>query len=224
MYARPLHPPYRILIVDDHKFLAELLARRLSQDAELRIVGIANVGSAALDIVAKQDVDLVLLDMHLAQEDGIGIAKLLFDCKPALRIIGLSMCDADYHPSALLQIGARGFISKNATTREICEAVQRVARGDMAVSPHIAVHLATNRDRGSVLESLRALTVKEIEILTGIANGLSVAEIAHLNRLTERTVRTHRSNLRQKLQLTTDAQLCLLAIEAGLINLQQRPR
>ena len=223
MYARPLAPPYRVLIVDDHKFVAEALAHRLGLDSQVKVVGIANVGSAALHVIDEQEVDLVLLDMQFEQEDGIGIAKHLLERKPALRIIGLSICDADYHPGALLEIGAMGFISKKATAREICEAVRRVAGGEIAVSPHIAVHLVTHGNRGSLLEKLKGLRPKEIEILTDVAHGFSVKQIAHRCCLTERTVQIHRNNLRRKLRVTTDAQLCLIAIEAGLINIHQRP-
>ncbi len=222
MYARPLRPPYRVLIVDDHKFVAEMLAQRLGLDSQVKVVGIANVGAAALHVIDEQEVDLVLLDMQFEQEDGIGIAKHLLERKPALRIIGLSMYDADYHPVALLEIGAMGFISKKATAREICEAVRRVAGGDMAVSPHIAVHLATNGNSGSLLEKLKGLTTKEIEVLTEIAHGFSVKQIAHRCQLTEKTIQTHRNNMRKKLHATTDVQLCLIAIKAGLIDIHQR--
>ncbi|MBI2800584.1 MAG: response regulator transcription factor [Gammaproteobacteria bacterium] len=221
MYARPLPSPYRIMIVDDHKFVAEMLAQRLSQDSSLKLVGIANVGSSALHIVEQQAVDIALLDMELEHEDGIGVAKQLLERNPQLRIIGLSMHDADYHPVALLEIGGMGYISKRANTKEICDAVRRVATGDMAISPQVAVHLAVSTQGAGPLDQVKVLTAKEVEVLSEIAHGFSVKQIAARAGLTEKTIQTHRNNMRKKLHATTDVQLCLIAIKAGLVDIHQ---
>lgn len=221
MRARPLRPPYRVIIVEDHKFVAEILAQRLALDHSIKVVGIANVGSAALHLVAHQEVDIVLLDMQLEQEDGIGVAKTLWAQNPELRIIGLSVHDADYHPGALLEIGGVGFLSKRANAKDISDAIRRVANGDMAISPQVAVHLATHSPHTSPNDLYRILTNKEIEVLTEIARGFSVKQIACGLGLTEKTIQTHRNNMRKKLHVTTDVQLCLIAIKAGLVDIHQ---
>jgi two-component system invasion response regulator UvrY len=143
MIYRPLTPPYRIMIVDDHKFVVELLAQKLSLDSKIAIAGLANRGSTAIHILRNEKVDIVLLDMELEKEDGISIARQLFEIEPELRIIGLSMHDTDHHPVSLLELGGLGFISKSSTAREVIDGVIRVAAGDMAISPKIAVYLAT---------------------------------------------------------------------------------
>lgn len=224
MRARPLRLPFRVIIVDDHKFVAEILAARLSLDGSIKVVGIANHGSAAVDLVANHEVDIALLDMQLEQEDGIGVAKQLWARCPELRIIGLSVHDADYHPVALLEIGGMGFLSKRANVKEISDAIRRVANGDMAISPQIAVHLATHAQTSGPIDSLRALTSKEVEVLSEIAHGFSVKEIAARSGLTEKTIQTHRNNMRKKLRATTDVQLCLIAIKAGLVDIHEVPR
>ncbi|MGH8597139.1 MAG: response regulator, partial [Gammaproteobacteria bacterium] len=204
MYARPLRPPFQVIIVDDHKFVAETLAQRLALDNAIKLVGLANVGSTALHLIENHPVDIVLLDMELEQEDGIGLAKQMLTRKPELRIIGLSMHDADYHPVALLEIGGMGFISKRANVKEISDAVRRVANGDMAVSPHIAVHMATHGASAGPLDKIKRLTTKEVEVLSEIAHGFSVKQIAQRAGLTEKTIQTHRNNMRKKLKATTD--------------------
>jgi DNA-binding NarL/FixJ family response regulator len=221
MRVRPLRPPYRVIIVEDHKFVAEMLAQRLALDSAVQVVGIANFGSSALHLISQHPVDIVLLDMQLESEDGIGIAKQLWAQNPELRIIGLSVHDADYHPVALLEIGGMGFLSKRTNAKEISEAIRRVANGDLAISPQIAVHLATRAPQASPIEQLRALTTKEVEVLSEIAHGFSVREIAQRAGLTEKTIQTHRSNMRKKLHATTDVQLCLIAIKAGLVDIHQ---
>lgn len=218
MFFPALKPPYRLLIVDDHRFLVEMLAQRLALDHQVRVVGVANHGPTAVQLVTKERVDIVLLDMELEEADGIGIAKQMLEVSPELRIIGLSMHDDDHHPFALLEIGGAGFISKHATAREISEAIRRVAVGEIALTPQIAVHLATQGSRFGTAPLLRLLTPKELELLGLLARGYSVKEIAQHAGISGKTVQTHRNSLRRKLNARTDVDLCLLAIRAGLID------
>jgi len=140
--------------------------------------------------------------------------------QPSIRIIGLSMYEQSHYPLALLELGGVGFLSKRASAREISDAVRRVAAGGMAVSPEIAVYLATHAT-GSPLERLKQLTAKETEVLGNLANGLSVKEIARRLGLTPKTVQSHRNSLRKKLRVRTDVELCLIAIKAGLIDIHR---
>ena len=220
MGARPIKPPYRLLLVDDHKFVCEMLAHKLTVDRSIEIVGIANHGSTAVEIARDRPVDIALLDMTLEQEDGIGVARQLLGARPDLRIIGLSMHDQSHYPIALLELGGMGFLSKRTSAREIGDAVRRVAAGGIAVSPEIAVFLATHTSDNPV-QRVRQLTTKETEVLARIATGLPVKDIAQLLGLTEKTVQSHRNHLRKKLCARTDVELCLIAIKAGLIDIHR---
>ena len=160
LHLKPLKAPYRVLIVDDHRFVVEMLAQRLSTDAKITVVGTANGGPGALHVVRSQEVDIVLLDMELEDESGIDVAKTLLDIAPQLRIIGLSVHDADQYPVGLLEAGGVGFLSKRATGKEIVEGIRRVAAGDMTISPQIAVFLATQNARGGQSGTVRSLTSK----------------------------------------------------------------
>ncbi len=219
MNNAPLSPPYRVMIVDDHKFVVELLAQRLAVETKIEIVGLANRGSAAAHIVEKQKVDIVLLDMELDREDGIHVARRLLELDPALRIIGLSMHDADHHPIALLEVGGVGFLSNSATGRVIIEGVNRVAAGEMAISPKIAVFMATEFKNPSPIDQVRALSPKELSVLRYIARGFTVEQIARESGVVEKTIQSHRARLRKKLEVSTDVELCLLAIKSGLMSI-----
>ena len=220
MSMRPVKPPYRLLVVDDHKFVCEMLAHKLALDRSIEIVGLANHGATAVAIAQKQANDIFLLECHVEQEDGIGVARQLLEAQPGVRIIGLSMHDQSYYPLALLELGGVGFLSKRASAREISDAVRRVAAGGMAVSPEIAVFLATHAT-GSPIERVKQLTAKETEVLGNIATGLSVKEIARRLGLTPKTVQSHRNSLRKKLRVRTDVELCLIAIKAGLVDIHR---
>ena len=174
MPMRPLKAPFRVMLVDDHKFVAEMLAQRLGVERSIEMAGFASTGSGAEQILSQQEVDIVLLDMELEREDGLGVARRLLELKPTLRIIGLSVHDQDHYPLALLQLGAAGFLSKRSSAREIADGVRRVATGEMAVSPAVAAFLATQRVTSGPSEWLARLTPKETEVLGCLARGMSI--------------------------------------------------
>ena len=221
MTMRPLKSPCRVMLVDDHKFIAEMLAQRLAAESGIEVAGFASDAAGAEQIITSQQVDIALLDMQLAREDGLGVARRLLELRPPLRIIGLSVHDQDHYPLALLQMGAAGFLSKHSSAREIADGVRRVAAGHMAVSASVAVFLATHQTVTGPSDWLAALTPKELEVLTCLARGMSIKAVATRLALTSKTVQTHRNNLRKKLGVTTDVELCLLAIKAGLLDLHR---
>ena len=218
-----LRPPFRVMIVDDHRFVAELLAQRLGVDSQIEVVGIANRVSAALHLAAGQAVDIALLDMELDAEDGLYLARELRNRHPEMRLVGLSVHDSDHYPIALLELGGIGFISKKASAREVVESVRRVAEGHLAISPAIAVYLATQCTPSNPIEVIRGLTAKEREILNLIAQGYRVRDIAQREALSEKTIQSHRSSLRRKLSARTDVDLCLFALKSGLVNVHSIP-
>ena len=217
----PLSPPYRVYVVDDHKLLAELLSHRLSTDSAIAVLGLGNSGAAARHFIASQRVDIVLLDMEVDREDGVGIAREMLAIDPRLRIVGLSAHVSSHYPLALLEAGGRGFLSKRITTRELVEAVRRVARGDLAIGADVAYHLATDvRDAGPV-NKLRGLTGREAEVLRLLARGHSPEEIASALTMSVKSVLGHRNNMRRKLNLRSDVELCLMALKAGYVRVHE---
>ena len=214
----PLTAPYRIMIVDDHKFLVELLAQRLESDPRIKIAGLANRASTVYHVLENEEIDIVLLDMDLGDDDGIEVAERIFNNKSHIRVIGLSVHDSDSYPIRLLELGGSGFISKQATGRDIVEGIIRVAGGEMAISPKIAVHIAVAYNKINPLTRLRSLSSKEQEVLSLVAVGHPPAEIARKMGVSEKTIHGHRANLKKKLCAKTDVELCLHAIKSGLID------
>ena len=217
----PLSPPYRVYLVDDHKLVTELLTHGLAADHAITVVGSGNNGAAAKRFVAEQRVDVVLLDMEIGQEDGVGLARELLVIDPRLRIIGLSAFVSSHYPLTLLEAGGRGFLSKRTTPRELADSVRRVARGDLAISADVAYHLATDvRDVGPV-NKLRLLTGKESSVLHLLARGYTVEEIAQDLHMSAKTVQAHRNYMRRKLKLRSDVELCLMALKAGFVRVHE---
>lgn len=217
----PLSPPYRVYVVDDHKLVTELLTHGLAADHAIAVVGSGNNSAAAKRFVTEQRVDVVLLDMEIGQEDGIGLARELLLIDPRLRIIGLSAFVSSHYPLTLLEAGGRGFLSKRITPRDLADSIRRVARGDLAIGADVAYHLATDvRDVGPV-NKLRQLTGKESSVLHLLARGYAVEEIAQDLHMSAKTVQAHRNNMRRKLKLRSDVELCLMALKAGFVRVHE---
>jgi two-component system invasion response regulator UvrY len=159
--------------------------------------------------------------MEIGQEDGVGLARELLAVDARLRIIGLSAHVSSHYPLTLLEAGGRGYLSKRITTRDLADNVRRVARGDLAIGADIAYHLATDvRDSGPV-NKLRSLTGKESSVLALLARGFAVEEIARDLQMSAKTVQAHRNNMRRKLKLRSDVELCLMALKAGFVRVHE---
>lgn len=217
----PLTAPVGVAIVDDHKFIAELLAHRLSNDQQINLIGIGNKATTGLALAQNKDVDIVMLDMELGEDDGIAVAREMLLVRPDIRIIGLSAHVECHYPVALLEVGGRGFLSKRTSATELIDGIRRVARGDLAISPDVAYHFATEMREPGPNNQLRALTGKEVDVLKLISLGHSIEEISVALNISEKTVRSHRASMKRKLKLTTDVELCLLALRAGVIRMQE---
>ena len=217
----PLSPPFRVYILDDHKFIAEILTQRLSTDPNIKVVGIGNKGSSALHFVRTERVDIALLDMELEDDDGVHVAVEMMKIDPRIRAVDLSAHITNHYPLALLEAGGRGFISKKVSTTEIIEGIRRVARGDMAISPDVAFYLATEVQEAGPVSKVRGLTSRETTILELIGLGYSIHEIADEMNISVKTVQSHRVNMKRKLKIRTDVGLCLLALKAGIIGIRE---
>ena len=224
LHYPPLTPPYHVYILDDHRFLGELLAHRLGADSQVRVVGIGTTRQGVVDYIADHRVDILLLDMELEGADGVAVATELLQQRPNLRVIGVSAHVESHYPLTLLERGARGFVSKRVSTADLLNGIHRVARGDLAISPDVAMHLATSAREPGPVYQLRTLTGKEAEVLRLLARGHGVGTIAHELAITPKTVQSHRANLKRKLHASNDVELCLLALRAGLVAVRETGR
>ncbi len=214
MHEKALRPPYRLALVDDHKFVVHLLAERLDSDPALQVVGVVHDSASALELVYRTPVDIVLLDIKLDNENGLVLLQKFIEIAPHLRTICLSMYDNNEIPATAITYGARGYISKTATDPEIVSAIKRVAAGKPAFSTKVARYLSI----GGKIRGVENLTNREIEILTKLAAGNSIEDIAAGNGISVKTVLSHRNNARRKMNVTNDMELCIKVIRAGIID------
>lgn len=202
-------PPIKILIVDDHEIVRlgvrQLLAGRaeVAEAADLR---------AALEHLRSEPCDLVLLDLGLGDEFGLGAPPRLRDGQPGLKIIVLTSMPEELYAERSLQAGADGYVMKSALGQTLLEAVDTVLAGEVYLSRSQRSLLLRQRASGAAEGGRAALTAREVEVLRMVAAGRSTREIAETLNRSVKTIETHKQSLKTKLGADTPAMLVRLAL------------
>lgn len=220
--------PTRVLIVDDHAVVREGIRTVLAADPEFAVTGEASNGREAIERVAADRPDVVLLDLSMPVLSGLDAVPLLCRAAPAVRILMLSVYDDAEYIMKAIRTGAHGYVRKDTSPEELREAIRAVRRGEGFFSPGVAGRLADalRRDDEAVAPRPPAevLTAREREVLAGVARGELNKEIAARLRISVRTVEAHRENLSRKLGIRSAAALTRYALEHGLAGAPPEPR
>ncbi len=207
-----LPPVIRIALVDDHSLVRDGIKALLSVMPQLDVVGEAENGAQAIEMVGRCQPDLLLMDIGLKDKNGLELTRLLGKQYPRLKILILSMYDNYEYVSESVRSGASGYVLKNAPSREIIAAIEAIISGGTFYSAEIAQRLATNPNTDS------ELTPRESQVLAKMVQGLNNKEMARELDISVRTVETHRLSIRRKLNIDKPAALVKYAIDHGLIS------
>ena len=216
-------PIVRVVVVDDDPLVRAGLRMILGADPTLAVVAEADDGAAALDVVAREAPDVVLMDIRMPGTDGLVATRRLRDRADAARVIVLTTFDADDMVLAALRSGAAGFLLKDTPPAELISAVRRAAAGEPTLSPSVTAQLiatvTTPRDDGRLRAAQRrlaGLTTREHAVAIGVGRGLSNADIAAELHLGLATVKTHVGQVFAKLDATNRVQVARCGHDAGL--------
>jgi len=212
----PSRPAIRILIADDHGMVRRGMRDFLELHDDLVVVGEAADGAAAVEAAAALAPDVVVMDLLMPVLDGIGAIAEIRAADPDIEVIALTSFVEEDRVIAAIEAGASGFLLKDADADDLAAAIRAAAAGEMYLDPAIAGIVARRlRDgdaaRAMAPDELATLTDRERDVLAALARGLSNRDIAAELGITERTARTHVSNILAKLGLSSRTQAALLA-------------
>jgi DNA-binding NarL/FixJ family response regulator len=218
--------PVRVLLADDQRLVRESLATLLGLLEGIELVATASDGEEALALAAEHQPDVVLMDLRMPRMDGIEATSRLRERHPEVRVIALTTYADDGSVLGALRAGARGYLTKDASSHDIHAAILNVAAGaaalDPAVQNHVVAALAkdTNRLGGSGLPAVPELpddlTPREAEVLALIAEGLTNAEIAERLFVSPTTIKSHINHLFAKAGLRDRTQAVNYAYRTGI--------
>jgi len=220
----------RILVADDQRVVRDGLRMLLGMLPGIEVIGTAVDGTDAVRQAVKAVPDVVLMDLHMPNCDGVEAIRRIVREQPSVRVVVLTAYSDDDSVFAALRAGARGFLTKDAGAAEIFQAVSTVCAGDAQLDPSVQRRLidaiaqggrmglpgTTSEPGGQERPALGSLTQREVEVLTQIGAGLSNAEIADKFRISQATVKTHVNRLLAKTGTRDRAQLVAYAFREGL--------
>jgi DNA-binding NarL/FixJ family response regulator len=212
--------PVRVVVVDDQALFRTGLARLLNEDERIEVVGQAEDGLAALNVVAKLKPDVVLMDLKMPNLDGIEATRRMLASNPQTKVLILTSFDADTSIIQALKAGAAGYVLKDSQADGIVSSILAVMSGERVMASAVAQRvLDMLTGTTTPKEFYDGLTTREVEILKLLASGMANKQIAYKLGISEKTVRNHVSNMYEKLQIFDRAQAVLYAVRKGLIEL-----
>lgn len=224
--------PIRVLLADDHDILRQGLKLLLGLQADIAVVGEARTGVEAVHLVEELQPDVVVMDISMAEMDGLQACRRIRRQHPTTQVLMLTMHESEEYFLQSLRAGAAGYIVKKAAPAELHAAIRTTADGGAYLYPSLAKALirayvspvststsprAQEAANKRIAAELQVLTPRELEILTLVAQGNTNQEIADQLTLSIKTVQAHRANVMDKLGLRDITHLVRFAIKHGLI-------
>jgi DNA-binding NarL/FixJ family response regulator len=215
-------PECRILLADDHSIVRKGLRAILEEDSALEVVGEAANGREAVELCQTLQPHIAVMDVGMPQLNGLEAAAQVQRVATGTKVIILSMYRDETYLLRALTVGARGYLLKDAAEEEILPAVRAVIRGTTYFSPSISETLLNDHVRylqkRGLQDSYDLLTEREKEVLQLLAEGRANKEVANVLNVSLSTVETHRTNMMQKLNLHSAAEIVLYAVRKKLIR------
>jgi DNA-binding NarL/FixJ family response regulator len=213
----------RVLVVDDHAVVRRGLFDFLGSEPDLEVVGDADGGTEALDLLGRLDSegrrpDVVVMDLEMAPLDGIEATRQIRARYDDVEVVALTSFGEEERVHAALEAGASGYLLKDSDADEVAAAVRAARRGELQLDPAVARRLMLSLRTASRDQSRPELTTRELDVLRLVGAGRTNKEIAAGLSISERTARSHVSNILGKLGLTSRTQAALWAIREGLVK------
>jgi DNA-binding NarL/FixJ family response regulator/class 3 adenylate cyclase len=206
----------RVLLVDDHQVVRRGLRGFLELLPDIEVIGEAEDGEQAVGLAARLLPDVILMDLLMPKMDGLSAIAAIKRAQPETEIVAVTSFIEEEKVTSALEAGASGYLLKDADAEEVASAIRDAHAGEVHLDPAVARLLAQRLRSRRTEEPVEPLTARELEVLAQLAKGASNKEIAYQLSITERTARTHVSNILGKLGLASRTQAALYAVEHKL--------
>jgi NarL family two-component system response regulator LiaR len=212
--------PITVLIVDDHEVVRQGVHAFLETQPDLTVVGEAESGKAGVHLATDHAPDVVLMDLVMPGMDGVEATRLVKQASPRTQVIVLTSYHQDEHIFPAIRAGALSYLLKDVGPEELVDAVRKAARGEAVLHPRVAARVVQEL-HGAHQDTPNAfseLSDRELDVLRLIADGLSNADIAERLVISEKTVKSHVSNILSKLHLADRTQAAVYAWREGVVR------
>jgi two-component system invasion response regulator UvrY len=207
-----------VMLVDDHGLMRDGLKRLLNDVDGIDVVAEAETGEQAIHQVRRRPPDVILMDISMPGIGGLEATRKIALVQPDVKIIAVTIHDADPFPARLLEAGAAGYLTKGCDVREIINAIRSVHAGRQYITPDVAQTLALTLVNKGEKSPMERLTQRETQVMLMIVKGAANKEISARLCLSPKTTSTYRYRLFEKLGVQNDVELTRFAIRHGLIH------
>lgn len=213
----------KILIVDDHLIVIEGLKLIFETEDDYEIIGEAKNGEEALFLTGSLKPDVILMDLSMPKMNGLEVIKALNERGNKAPIIILTTYNENNLIKEGLSLGVKGYLTKDATREELKRTIKSAIRGEILLQPEISKNLFELKNQTNKINNLieTQLTERELFVLQAIARGCKIKEISFDMGISERTVKSHLTNIYTKLNVESRTEAVALAVEQGLIHVQK---
>jgi two-component system invasion response regulator UvrY len=207
-----------VLLTDDHALVRSGIRRLLEDSNQVSIVGEAESGEEGVKLAQELEPDVILMDVNMPGIGGVEACRRILQRNPKQKIIVLTIHNEQTFPKRMLEIGARGYLTKECGFEEMLTAINQVHNGSAYIAPSIAQQLALSLLPGNELNPIDRLSRREFQVMLMISHGLSNAEISDKLCLSPKTVSTYRLRLLEKLGAQNEVDLIKIAVEQGMVE------
>ncbi|TGN41739.1 UvrY/SirA/GacA family response regulator transcription factor [Marinobacter confluentis] len=217
----------RVLVVDDHDLVRSGITRMLADNPDLEVIGEASSGEDAIDAVRRDRPDIVLMDIRMPGIGGLEATRRILRIDDSIRVIVVTACADDPYPTRVMQAGATAYITKGADIKEMVRAIRMAHSGQRYISPEIAQKMALKqlggdvRDEDGQLQLFDRLSEREMQIAMMVVDCQKVQDISDKLCLSPKTVNSYRYRIFEKLEISSDVELALMAVRLGLLDADQ---
>ena len=213
----------RVLVVDDHELVRSGITRMLADNPDLDVIGEASSGEEAIEFVRKTRPDIVLMDIRMPGIGGLEATRRILRIDDSIRVIVVTACADDPYPTRVMQSGATAYITKGADIKEMVRGIRMAHAGQRYISPEIAQKMALKQVRGDheqdgELSLFERLSEREMQIAMMVVDCQKVQDISDKLCLSPKTVNTYRYRIFEKLEISSDVELALMAVRLGLLD------